>query len=171
MNSYSVWGGLWKRLGKEDVLRGGGTSVRPQYKVLLQSEYNYELVESLSEHELKMVAQSSVEMAGGVLVLGYYAEQSLAFDRLFPRTKQRVRFLEPLRDADLLRTSFLALPAFDAPVGALFFLEPCGSAVEEPRGRRVIVNNCVVVQLEDSRDFHTFGTWHTVSTIGAWDGA
>ena len=82
-----------------------------------------------------------------------------------------MRFLEPLRYGYLLRAGFQALIALGALVGALLFTEPIGSAVTEPCGAGVIIYHRFVVHLEDTRDFHTSGTGHTISAIGAGNGA
>ena len=70
-----------------------------------------------------------------------------------------------------MRTGIDAFPALSALVSTLFFLETIGPAVKEPRGSGVIVHHGFAVELEDTRDFHTVGTGHAVSTIGARDGA
>ena len=80
-----------------------------------------------------------------------------------------MRFLEPLRDGDILRASFYALPAIGALVSALFLIEPPGSTVAEPPGPGVIPHHGIIVHLEDTWDFHAAGTGHTVSTISTGD--
>lgn len=74
--------------------------------------------------------------------------------------------LEPFWNGDFLGTSFQTLFTLNAPVGALFFLEALGSVIDNPRRSGITINDCVVIEREDTRDVHTVGTGHTISATG-----
>ena len=79
--------------------------------------------------------------------------------------KLRVGFLEPVRNLDVLRAFFQALPALFALIGARFRFKE-RAMVHPARHRKIIVNHGVIVKLKDSRYLHAVGTRLAVAAIG-----